>query len=139
MLGATTYVNDLDALPYLRIFPRGKFRIVVVPGLVKGGARDVYCINHGCRECWATEARAIVQSGGRVRPLRVAPASDIPRGDLKEGEAENITQQRAKYAPGNGLSPAPTSERRLARVPPTNSHAILSDRGRWKSYHERKH
>jgi hypothetical protein len=30
-LGATTYVNDLDALPYLRIFPRGKFRIVVVP------------------------------------------------------------------------------------------------------------
>jgi hypothetical protein len=50
-LGATTYVNDLDALPYLRIFPRGKFRIVVVPALVKGGARDLYCINHGCREC----------------------------------------------------------------------------------------
>jgi hypothetical protein len=41
MLGAATCVKDHDALPYLRIFPRGKFRIVVVPALVKGGARDV--------------------------------------------------------------------------------------------------
>ena len=60
-----------DAHPYLRTFPRGAFCIVVVPDVAKGGARDLCCMNRGCREGVGFTTSTIVQSGG-------APDSSAP-------------------------------------------------------------
>ena len=69
--GAAPYVNDLDAHPYLRTFPRCAFHIDVVPEVAKGGARDLCCRNRGADR--GTRRDEVDRSNTAARPTPFAP------------------------------------------------------------------